>query len=74
MEKNKINFVRVRDELSGELLETKYKIIFQEPDNEIQGLIWLYLESEYGDENIHYEPMYGIHYAKITNNMENLIV
>ena len=46
----------------------------EEEDNEIPGLVWLYLESEYGDENSEYEPKYNIHYAKITNNAENLLV
>lgn len=65
---------RLRNEITGEIEETKYTIILQEEDDEIPGLVWLYLESEYGDENIEYEPKYNIKYAKITNNEEGLLV
>lgn len=65
---------RLRDEVSGEIEETKYKVIMEEEDNEIPGLIWLYLESEFEDENIEYEPKYNFYYAKITNNQEGLLV
>ena len=65
---------RMRDEISLEIQSTIYTIIAEEPDDSIPGLVWLYLESEYGDENIEYEPKFNINYAKITNNQENLIV
>ena len=65
---------RLRNEITGEVNETLYTVIMEEEDNEIPGLVWLYLESEYGDENIEYEPKYDIHYAKITNNDEGLLV
>lgn len=65
---------RLRNEITGEIEETKYTIILQEEDDEIPGLVWLYLESEYGDENTEYEPKYNIKYAKITNNKEGLLV
>lgn len=65
---------RLRNEITGDVEETTYKVIMEEPDNEIPGLIWLYLESEYGDENVEYEPKYNIYYARITNNAENLLV
>ena len=65
---------RMRNEISLEIQSTLYTIIAEEPDPSIPGLVWLYLESEYGDENIEYEPKFNIYYAKITNNQENLIV
>lgn len=74
MTNKKLDFVRLRDELSGELDSTKYKIILEEPDTEDPDLIWIYLESEYSDENVEYEPTYNFYYAKITNNYEGLIV
>ena len=64
----------MRNEITGDVEETLYTVIMEEEDREIPGLIWLYLESEYGDENIEFEPKFNIHYAKITNNHENLIV
>lgn len=67
-------FFRLRNNITGELEETHYKVIMEEEDTEIPGLVWLYLESEYGDENIEYEPKFNIYYAKITNNNENLLV
>lgn len=65
---------RLRNEITDEVNETLYTVIMEEDDNEIPGLVWLYLESEYGDENVEYEPKYDIHYARITNNHENLLV
>lgn len=65
---------RLRNEITGQIEETIYTVIMEEPDNEIPNLVWLYLESEYGDENIEYEPKFDIHYAKLTNNAENLLV
>lgn len=64
----------MRNEITGDIEETLYTVIAEEEDLEIPGLIWLYLESEYGDENTEFEPKYNINYAKITNNAENLIV
>lgn len=74
MEKYKGNFYRLRNNVSLEIEQTKYTIIAEEPDAETDGLIWYYLESEYGDENIEYEPKFNIYYAKITNNQEGLLV
>ena len=65
---------RLRNEITEELEETTYTVIMEEPDNEIPGLVWLYLESEFEDENIEYEPKFDIYYAKITNNAEGLLV
>lgn len=65
---------KLRNEITNEVNETLYTVIMEEDDNEIPGLVWLYLESEYGDENVEYEPKYDIHYARITNNHENLLV
>lgn len=65
---------RMRNEITLDIQPTIYTVISEEPDPEIEDLVWLYLESEYGDENIEYEPKFDIHYAKITNNFENLIV
>lgn len=64
----------MRNEITLDIEETVYTIIAEEPDSEIPELVWLYLESEYGDENIEYEPKFNINYAKLTNNQENLIV
>lgn len=71
---------RLRNEITEDLEETMYTVIFVEEDLEIPGLIWIYLESEYEDENIEYEAKningknIEIYYAKITNNSENLLV
>ena len=65
---------RLRNEITGDIDETIYTVAMVEEDREDPGLVWLYLISEYGDENIEYEPKYNLYYAKITNNMENLLV
>ena len=65
---------RLKNEINQEIEETTYTVIMEEEDHEIPGLIWLYLESEYEDENVEYEPKFDIHYAKITNNAEGLLV
>lgn len=65
---------RMRNELTMDIEETIYTVVMEEEDNQIPGLVWLYLESEYEDENIEFEPRFNIKYAKITNNQENLIV
>lgn len=65
---------RLKNEITNEVEETTYTVIMEEEDNEIPGLIWLYLESEFGDENVEYEPKFNIYYAKITNNAEGLLV
>lgn len=65
---------RLRNEITGEVEETLYTIGYTEPDYEIPDLLWFYLVSEYGDENIEYEPRYNLYYAKMTNNEENLLV
>ena len=71
---------RLRNEITEEVEETTYKVIFTEEDLEIPGLVWIYLESEFGDENVEREVKFingsptEIHYAKITNNHENLLV
>lgn len=65
---------RMRNEITGDIEETMYTVIMEEPDMDIPGLVWLYLESEYSDDNIEYEPKFNIKYAKITNNKENLII
>lgn len=65
---------RLRDDVTGELEETMYTIIAEEPEPDYPGLIWLYLESEYNDENTEYEPKFDIHYAKIVANKENRLV
>lgn len=65
---------RLINEITKDLMPTVYTVIMEEEDIEIPGLVWLYLESEYGDENIEYEPRYDIKYAKITNNAEYLLV
>ena len=65
---------RLRDEVTGDVNETVYTVVMEEEDNSIEGLVWLYLESEYTDENIEYEPAYDLYYARITNNMEGLLV
>ena len=64
----------MRNEITLEIQSTEYTVIAEEPDSEIPELVWLYLESEYGDENVEYEPKFNIYYAKLTNNHENLIV
>lgn len=66
--------VRLRNEISGDIEETTYTIEAVEEDNEIPDLIWFYLVSEYGDENTEYEAKYNLYYAKITNNLEGLLV
>ena len=45
-----------------------------EPDDEYPNLVWLYLVSEYSDENVEYEPKYNLYYAKLTTNQEGLLV
>lgn len=65
---------RLKNEVTGEIENTIYTVIAEEEDVEIDGLVWLYLESEYGDENIEYEPKYNIYYSRITNNAEGLLV
>lgn len=74
MKNIKNNQFRLRNEITGELEETLYTLVMTEEDKEIPDLVWLYLASEYGDENTEYEPKYNLYYAKITNNMENLLV
>lgn len=71
---------RIKNEITGDIEETVYKVIYEEEDLEIQGLVWLYLESEYEDENVEYEVKMvngtptELYYARITNNAENLLV
>lgn len=65
---------RLINEITKELDATVYTVIMEEEDTEIPELVWLYLESEYGDENVEYEPRYDIKYAKITNNAELRLV
>lgn len=65
---------RLRNEITGYVEETIYTVAVCEEDRDIPGLVWLYLVSEYGDENIEYEPAYNLYYARITNNIENLLV
>lgn len=65
---------RLRNKITGDIENTCYRIIMEEEDPEIPGLVYLYLLSEYEDENIEYEPRYNIYYAKITTNMEGLLV
>lgn len=71
---------RLRNEITEEVEETTYTVIFTEEDLEIPGLVWIYLESEFGDENVEREVKIingtptEISYAKITNNSENLLV
>lgn len=65
---------RLRNKITDDIEETMYTVGMEEEDNEIPGLVWLYLVSEYSDENIEYEPRYNLYYAKITNNQEGLLV
>ena len=71
---------RLRSEITGEVGETNYTVIFTEEDNEIPGLVWIYLESQFGDENVEREVKFingtptEICYAKVTNNSEGLLV
>lgn len=65
---------RLRDRITGELEETWYTVGMDEPDDEYPDLVWLYLVSEYSDENVEYEPKYNLYYAKLTNNQEGLLV
>lgn len=71
---------RLKNEITGDIEETVYKVIYEEEDLEIPGLIWLYLESEYGDENVERETKFvnghpvEIYFAKITNNAEDLLI
>lgn len=71
---------RLRNEITGDIEETIYKVIYEEEDSEIPGLVWLYLESEYEDENVEYEikiingTSTELYYARITNNAEELLV
>ena len=65
---------RLRNEITLDVEETLYTVVMTEDDDEIPGLVWIYLVSEYGDENVEFEPKYNLHYARITNNMENLLV
>ena len=65
---------RLVNEITKDIDATVYKVIMEEEDHQIPGLVWLYLESEYGDENVEYEPRYDIKYAKITNNAELRLV
>ena len=80
MESIKNQKFRLKNEITGEIEETAYKVIYEEEDLEIPGLVWLYLESEYGDENVEYEVKLingqptELYYARITNNAEDLLV
>ena len=65
---------RLKNEITGDIEETMYTVRIIESDNEIPGLYWIYLISEYGDENIEYDPKYDLYYARITNNLEGLLV
>ncbi len=65
---------RLRNKITGDIENTWYRIIMEEEDPEIPGLVYLYLLSEYEDENVEYEPRYNIYYAKMTTNMEGLLV
>lgn len=65
---------RLRNKITDDIEETLYTVAMEEEDNEIPGLVWLYLVSEYSDENIEYEPKYNLYYARITNNKEGLLV
>lgn len=80
MESIKNQKFRLRNEITGEIEETVYKVIYEEEDGEIPELVWLYLQSEYEDENVEYEvkmingtPI-ELYYARITNNAEDLLV
>lgn len=80
MEDIKNQKFRLRNEITEEIEETTYTVIFTEEDLEVDGLVWLYLESEFGDENVETEIKFvngqptEIKYAKITNNQEGLLV
>ena len=71
---------RLKNEITGEIQEPVYRVIYEEEDTEIQGLVWLYLESEYEDENVEYEVKIvngnptELYYARVTNNAEDLLV
>lgn len=65
---------RLRNEITGDIEDTIYTVVAEEEDVEIPGLVWLYLESEFGDENVEFEPKFNIYYAEITNNADNLLV
>lgn len=71
---------RLKNEITEEIEETLYKVIYEERDLEVPDLIWLYLESEYEDENTEREIKIingtpkEIRFAKITNNVENLLI
>lgn len=71
---------RFKNEITGEIEETVYKVIYEEEDLEVPGLVWLYLESEYEDENVECEVKIingvptELYYARITNNAEELLV
>ena len=65
---------RLRSDITGELEDTWYTVLAVEEDEDIEGLFYIYLESEYEDENIEYDEKFNIKYATITTNKENLLV
>lgn len=76
MEKEE-NRYRLRDRVTGEVQETWYRIIAEDLDGDIPGLSFLYLESEYEDENKETgTDKYGneFKYAAIVANTEGLLV
>lgn len=71
------NRYRLRDRITGEVQETWYRIVYDEIDRDISGLVFLYLESEYEDENTETgTDKYGneFKYATIVANTEGLLV
>lgn len=80
MESIKRKKIRLRNEITEDIEETVYTVIFEEPDIEIPNLVWLYLKSEYEDENVECEVKIingqptEIRYAKLSNNVDPLLV
>lgn len=65
---------RLRNKITGDIEDTWYAVAMEEPDPEIPELVFLYLVSEYEDDNVEYEPKYDLYYAKMTTNLEGLLV
>lgn len=65
---------RLRNRITGDIEDTWYAVAMEEQDPEIPELVFLYLVSEYEDDNVEYEPKYDLYYAKMTTNLEGLLV
>ena len=65
---------RMKDPITLDVKSTVYTVKAVELDEDIPGLVWMYMVSEYADDNIEFEHKFNLKYAKITNNQEGLLI